>query len=148
MTLAPENMFCFALYSATQAMQQVYRPLLDPLGLTYPQYLVLTALWTEDGGLTVGGIGHRIGLDSSTLTPLLKRMEAAGLVTRTRNPEDERQVRVTLTPEGRALEARAAHVPGCVLARTGLDAAGLGRLRDEINALSARLRAPDRATQP
>lgn len=147
MTLAPEDMFCFALYSATQAMQQVYRPLLDPLGLTYPQYLVLTALWTVDEGLTVGGIGQRIGLDSSTLTPLLKRMEAAGLVARSRNPDDERQVRVSLTPEGQAMEARAAHVPACVLEQTGLDAAGLGRLRDEINAVSARLRAPDRARQ-
>ncbi|NKX45020.1 MarR family winged helix-turn-helix transcriptional regulator [Roseicyclus persicicus] len=141
MTLAPEDMLCFALYSATQAMQQVYRPLLEPLGLTYPQYLVLTALWAEGAPMTVGGIGQRIGLDSSTLTPLLKRMEAAGLVQRRRNPDDERQVRVILTPEGAALKARAAHVPACVLERTGLNAADVARLRDAVNALSRQLRA-------
>lgn len=140
MTLAPQDMLCFALYSATQAMQQAYRPLLDPLGLTYPQYLVLTALWSGDGPLTVGGIGDRIGLDSSTLTPLLKRMETAGLVTRARNPADERQVRVELTDAGRGIEARARHVPGCIQDKTGLDAERIARLRDEVAALSTRLR--------
>ncbi|WP_138465278.1 MarR family winged helix-turn-helix transcriptional regulator [Poseidonocella sp. HB161398] len=140
MTLAPSDMLCFALYSASQAMQQAYRPLLDRLGITYPQYLVLSALWTAEGPLTVGGIGQAVGLDSSTLTPLLKRLEAAGLVERRRDGKDERQVRVHLSPAGRAMEAAAADIPRCVGERTGLAPEAMAALRDEIAALAAELR--------
>ncbi|MEC8580602.1 MAG: MarR family transcriptional regulator [Pseudomonadota bacterium] len=141
MALAPSDMFCFSLYSATHAMQQAYRPLLEDLGVTYPQYLVLSALWSSDGPLTVGGIGQQVQLDSSTLTPLLKRLEAAGLVQRSRDPKDERQVRVALTEKGAALEARAAHIPECILEKTGLDIETLQRLRAEVLAVAEKLRA-------
>lgn len=140
MTLSPSDMLCFALYSAAQSMQQAYRPLLDELGITYPQYLVLSVLWTSEAPRTVGSIGGDLSLDSSTLTPLLKRLEAAGLVLRQRNPEDERQVRVALTPAGQALRARAAHIPACIAERTGLDASTLSRLRSEVMALGRHLR--------
>lgn len=141
MALAPSDMFCFSLYSATHAMQQAYRPLLEDLGVTYPQYLVLSALWSSDGPLTVGGIGLQVQLDSSTLTPLLKRLEAAGLVQRSRDPKDERQVRVALTEKGAALEAKAAHIPECILEKTGLDIETLQRLRAEVLAVAEKLRA-------
>lgn len=139
MNLKPEDMVCFALYSAQHAMQAAYKPLLEPLGLTYPQYLVLSALWAQDGQ-TVGALGAALHLESNTLTPLLKRMEAAGLVARSRDPGDERQVRVTLAAAGQAMAARAAHVPGCFLAATGMDLPELAALRDRLGALRARLR--------
>src|SRR5438132_4782254 len=91
-----DNQLCFALYSASLAMTKLYKPLLDELGLTYPQYLVMLALWEQDG-LAVSGLGERLSLDSGTLTPLLKRLEAAGFISRVRDVEDERRVRVTLT---------------------------------------------------
>ncbi|WP_172328618.1 MarR family winged helix-turn-helix transcriptional regulator [Mangrovicoccus sp. HB161399] len=141
MTLRPADMLCFALYSAAQAMQQAYRPLLDALGLTYPQYIVLSALWAAEDPPRVSDIGREVGLESSTLTPLLKRLEAAGLVARQRDARDERQVRIRLTEAGRALQARAAHVPGCIFEKTGLDEAALVALRDEVAALGQRLRA-------
>ncbi|MEE3358756.1 MAG: MarR family transcriptional regulator [Pseudomonadota bacterium] len=141
MALAPSDMFCFSLYSATHAMQQAYRPLLEELGVTYPQYLVLSALWSSGGPLTVGGIGQQVQLDSSTLTPLLKRLESAGLVQRSRDPKDERQVRVALTEKGAALEAKAAHIPECILEKTGLDIETLQRLRAEVLAVAEKLRA-------
>ncbi|MEM7695502.1 MAG: MarR family transcriptional regulator [Pseudomonadota bacterium] len=140
MPLPPSQMICFALYSATHAMQQAYRPLLAELGVTYPQYIVLSVLWQSDGPLTVGGIGRQVHLDSSTLTPLLKRLEAAGLITRARDSEDERQVRVSLTAPGRALEGKAAHIPACIFDATGLSAADLARLHREVAALADRLR--------
>ena len=112
-------MLCFALYSASHAMSRLYRPLLAPLGLTYPQYLVLMALWSGDGQ-SVGSLGEELALDSNTLTPLLKRMEAAGLLTRVRSQEDERVVTVSLTEKGRALEAEAGRVTACVFEATGL----------------------------
>ncbi|EBA05652.1 transcriptional regulator, MarR family protein [Sagittula stellata E-37] len=133
-------MFCFALYSATHAMQQAYRPLLEEIGLTYPQYLVMSALWTADKPLSVSGIGRQVQLESSTLTPLLKRLETAGHIVRRRNPEDERQLQVDLTDEGRALQARAAHIPACILEKTGLDIETLRRLQGEIRDLTHHLR--------
>ena len=139
MTLALPDMICFALYSATHAMQHVYKPLLDDLGLTYPQYLVLTALWHSDGQ-TVGALGRQVQLESNTLTPLLKRLEDRGLVTRTRNADDERQVTIRLTEGGMALKARAAHIPACVLEKTALSVDDLTRLRDQITALRDQLR--------
>ncbi|WP_103335299.1 MarR family winged helix-turn-helix transcriptional regulator [Pseudotabrizicola formosa] len=139
MTLALPDMICFALYSATHAMQHVYKPLLDDLGLTYPQYLVLTALWEQDKQ-TVGALGRQVQLDSNTLTPLLKRLEERGVVTRTRDDRDERQVNITLTDAGRALQGRAAHIPACVLEKSGLSLEDLTRLRDQITTLRDHLR--------
>lgn len=139
MTLTLPDMICFALYSATHAMQHVYKPLLDDLGLTYPQYLVLTALWEQDRQ-TVGALGRQVQLESNTLTPLLKRLEERGFVTRTRDDRDERQVNITLTEPGRALQARAAHIPACVLEKSGLSVDDLTRLRDQITTLRDHLR--------
>ncbi|GGE03735.1 MarR family transcriptional regulator [Gemmobacter megaterium] len=134
------HMICFALYSASHAMQAAYKPLLDPLGLTYPQYLVLTDLWGQNDQ-TVGALGRALRLESNTLTPLLKRMEAQGLISRSRDKADERQVRIRLTQEGQAMQARAAHVPGCLLERTGLTLDQASDLRDAITALRDRLLA-------
>ncbi len=139
MTLPLPDMICFALYSATHAMQHVYKPLLDDLGLTYPQYLVLTVLWAQDSQ-TVGALGRQVQLESNTLTPLLKRMEERGLVTRARDGRDERQVRITLTDAGEALKQRAAHIPACVLEKSGLAVDDLTRLRDQITTLRDHLR--------
>lgn len=129
-----DDHLCYAIYSAGIAIQRVYKPLLDGLGLTYPQYLVLNVLWREDGQ-TVGGIAEKLALESSTLTPLLKRLEAAGLVRRTRNPENERQVVVALTEAGRALRSRAGCVGESLLAASGQSPAQLGALNREVRAL-------------
>lgn len=139
MTLPLPDMICFALYSATHAMQHVYKPLLDDLGLTYPQYLVLTALWTGQAQ-TVGSLGRQVQLESNTLTPLLKRLEERGLITRSRSTADERQVNITLTDTGRALQTRAAHIPAAVLEKSGLSLDDLTRLRDQITTLRDQLR--------
>lgn len=128
------DFLCFAIYTAGHAFNRVYTPLLDALGLTYPQYLLLTALWAEDGQ-TVGSLGEKLFLESNTLTPLIKRLEAMGHVTRSRNPADERQVRVRLTDEGAALRAKACHIPPEVLWATGLSAATLRKLKNDIAAV-------------
>src|SRR3981189_2638419 len=109
------NQLCFAIYSTAHAFNRVYKPLLDKLGLTYPQYLVMMVLWERDG-VPVKDIGEKLFLDSGTLTPLLKRMEAADLVKRTRSTEDERQVLIALTPHGHALREQARAVPQAMLA--------------------------------
>ena len=109
---------CFALYSATLAMNKAYRPLLRRLGLSYPQYLVLLVLWQDDG-LAVSAIGERLFLDSATLTPLLKRLERAGLVERVRSRQDERQVIISLTDAGKKLRSEAEFVPNAVFRATG-----------------------------
>ncbi len=129
-----DDQLCYAVYSAGMAIQRVYKPLLDELGLTYPQYLVLNVLWSEDGQ-TVGGIAERLALESSTLTPLLKRLEAAGLVRRTRNPQNERQVVVALTGEGRAIQSRAGCLGMSLLAASGKAPHDLGRLNREVRDL-------------
>ena len=129
-----ENFICFAMYTANHAMNRVYKPLLDELGLTYPQYLVMVALWEEDGQ-TVSGIGDKLFLESSTLTPLLKRLEAAGLIRRERSKEDERVVVIRLSDEGKALKTKAATVPNCIVDATGSEFDQLKRLRAEIIAL-------------
>lgn len=108
-----DNQLCFRIYTASRLITQAYRPLLDPLGLTYPQYLVMLVLWEQDN-LTVNEIGKRLALDSNTLTPLLKRMELDGLVVRSRGIVDARQTLVSLTKKGRHLEAQAADVPHCL----------------------------------
>jgi DNA-binding MarR family transcriptional regulator len=114
------QMPCFAIYSAAHAFTRVYKPLLDPLGLTYPQYLVMLVLWEQEN-LTVKEIGERLFLDSGTLTPLLKRLQSAGLVERTRDAKDERQVRITLTDKGRAIEGQVSAITNelvCVIGRS------------------------------
>ncbi|ASP20754.1 organic hydroperoxide resistance transcriptional regulator [Antarctobacter heliothermus] len=132
-------MLCFALYSAGHAMQQAYKPLLDPLGLTYPQYLVLAALWAEDDQ-TLGALATQMQLASNTLTPLVKRLEAKGMLTRRRDPADERQVRIALTKTGRALQAHSVEVSRCFLDRTGLSMEQAIRLRDDVLGLRDTLR--------
>lgn len=129
-----EEQLCFAVYSAAHAFNRVYKPLLDTLGLTYPQYLVMVVLWQQDDR-TVGEIGAVLFLESSTLTPLLKRLEAAGMLRRRRDPRDERQVRIGLTERGRAMRQRAASVSRCVQVATGLDRDRLAGLTADINRL-------------
>jgi MarR family transcriptional regulator, organic hydroperoxide resistance regulator len=135
-----DNQLCFALYSASLAMTKLYKPLLDELGLTYPQYLVMLVLWESDGPM-VSELGQRLSLDSGTLTPLLKRLEAAGLVNRLRAVQDERRVHIHLTAAGRKLKARAAKVPGCVLAASQCSLAELLQLTAQIRKLRERLAA-------
>ncbi|MFP5514459.1 MAG: MarR family winged helix-turn-helix transcriptional regulator [Alphaproteobacteria bacterium] len=125
------NQACFALYSANLAMTRVYRPLLESLGLTYPQYLAMLLLWEEDGQ-SMKALGERLGLDSGTLTPLLKRMEGQGLVTRARDPEDERLVRISLTPDGAALRSKAACLPTHIAAAAGCSVEELTSLREAL----------------
>lgn len=133
-----ENQLCFALYSTSLAMSKVYRKLLAGLDLTYPQYLVMLVLWEQDG-LTVSEIGERLFLDSATLTPLLKRLEAAGLVERARATRDERQVIVSLTEQGRQLKAKARAVPPGVASAAGCSAADAAGMIKRLDALRAAL---------
>lgn len=137
--LSLDRQLCFALYSASLAMTKLYKPLLAPLGLTYPQYLVMMVLW-EHADLTVNDLGRRLQLDSGTLTPLLKRLEAAGLVQRQRDQEDERRVRITLTASGRSLKDQAQSIPqavGCQMDMTNQELVSLrttlSELRDRLN---------------
>ncbi|HYF84938.1 MarR family transcriptional regulator [Azospirillum sp.] len=125
------NQACFALYSANLAMTRVYRPLLESLGLTYPQYLAMLLLWEEDGQ-SMKALGERLGLDSGTLTPLLKRMEGQGLVTRARDPQDERLVRIRLTPDGAALRGKAECLPTHIAAAAGCSVEELTSLREAL----------------
>ena len=134
-----EDFICFAVYSAGHAFNLVYRPLLADLNLTYPQYLVMTALWAQDDR-TVGDLGAELGLGSSTLTPLLKRLETLGHVERRRSTVDERQVCVRLTATGTTLREQAAHIPGCIAAATGLSEERLGQLCADVVSLGESLR--------
>ncbi len=136
--LSLENQLCFSLYAAAHAIKKAYRPLLEALGLTYPQYLVLIVLWTTDG-LKVSDIGRRLSLDSGTLTPILKRLEVAGLVKRTRRAHDEREVEIGLTPEGRVLRERAVGVRETIVERLCMPEREVAALRAELNALVATL---------
>ena len=128
-----DHQLCFAMYSSSLLMTKLYKPLLGTLGLTYPQYLVLLVLWETDA-ISVGELGEQLYLDSGTLTPLLKRMEAAGWLTRERATHDERRVIVTLSPAGRALRRKAAQVPLAVACASGCKL-------NEINALTTQLQA-------
>ncbi len=134
-----DRQVCFPLYAATNLLNRLYGPVLRPLGLTYPQYLVMLVLWEEEPQ-TVGALGARLYLDSGTLTPLLKRMEAAGLVSRTRDAEDERRVLIGLTERGRALRADALHVPETIAG--GRSPEGLDELREGVRQLVAMVAAP------
>jgi len=133
-----DNQLCFALYSTSMAMTKLYKPLLEALGLTYPQYLAMLVLWERDG-LTVSELGERLYLDSGTLTPLLKRLEAAGLIARLRAVEDERRVHLTLTAAGRRLRSRAAKIPGCILDASQCSISELVSLTKQVQALRQRL---------
>ncbi|MDP3253124.1 MAG: MarR family transcriptional regulator [Hydrogenophaga sp.] len=135
-----DHQLCFALYSASLAMTKLYKPLLEDLGLTYPQYLAMLVLWEADG-VTVSELGDRLHLDSGTLTPLLKRLESADLVTRLRDVQDERRVLIRLTAAGRKLKARAARIPGCVLQATQCDLSEVLNLTRQVQALRDRLTA-------
>ena len=134
-----DEFLCFAVYSLGHAFNRAYKPLLEAIGLTYPQYVAMVVLWERDGR-TVSELGDKLHLDSGTLTPLLKRLEAAGLVQRDRDPEDERQVRIRLTKAGSALKEKARAIPEAILCATGrprLELRGLNeqllRLRDQLN---------------
>ncbi|MFB8405204.1 MarR family winged helix-turn-helix transcriptional regulator [Streptomyces sp. NPDC055912] len=137
-----DHQICFSLHAATRAFNGVYREALKELGLTYPQYLAMLVLW-EHGELPVKGIGERLKLDSGTLSPLLKRLEAAGYVERRRSPEDERSVTVRPTAEGAALKERARDVPRRIATATGLGLADIRDLRERLDALAARLDGVD-----
>jgi MarR family transcriptional regulator, organic hydroperoxide resistance regulator len=139
MTFAPSDMLCFALHSTAHAVHAAYAPLLEPLGLTYPQYLTLCALNVQDGR-TVGQLGAELRLDSNTLTPLLKRMETLGWVIRSRDTKDERQVRINLTEAGQRLALQAGDVPRAFAEKTGLPLGDISDLRDILSALRDRLK--------
>jgi len=138
--LALDHQLCFALYAASLAMTKAYKPLLAPLGLTYPQYLAMLVLWAGDG-LSVSALGERLRLDSGTLTPLLKRLQALGLVQRLRDAADERRVLLQLTPAGRALKARARAVPQAIACATACDLSQIGQLTAQLRGLRAQLEA-------
>lgn len=145
--LALDHQLCFALYSSSLAMTKLYKPLLAPLGLTYPQYLVMLVLWEGDG-IMVSELGERLTLDSGTLTPLLKRLQTSGFIERERDSGDERRVRVTLTAAGRALKAQAAKVPpqvacasACSLDELAAMTVRLKQLRDDLTEFSTRAAA-------
>ncbi|MBD2836448.1 MarR family transcriptional regulator [Pseudomonas sp. JM0905a] len=133
-----DNQLCFALYSTSLMMTKVYKPLLQELGLTYPQYLAMMVLWEGDG-ITVGEISNRMLTDPGSLTPLLKRLEAEGLITRTRSSKDERVVELRLTQAGRELQEKAKRVPACILAATERTVEQLGDLKEELVSLRSSL---------
>lgn len=145
--LALDNQVCFAIYAANRAVTARYRPLLAELGLTYPQYLVMLVLWEAEGRggqIRVSDIGQRLRLDTGTLTPLLKRLQSAGLLERRRGEGDERVVTVALTAQGRDLKDRARAIPTQLLCGTGLEPQRLLTLREELRSLLTELdRAAD-----
>ena len=135
-----DHQLCFALYAASRAMTAAYRPLLEELNLTYPQYLVLLVLWEEDR-VTVGRIAERLQLDSGTLSPLLKRLETNGIVHRERAPDDERRVNIALTPAGRRLQRKAQCIPELLSSAVGMTEYEAVELRDAIRRLTEALTA-------
>ena len=139
MSLRLDDQLCFALHAASRAVTAAYQPLLDELGVTYPQYLVLLVLWEEDVA-RVSRIGERLFLDSATLTPLLKRLEARGLVERVRSADDERVVEIHLTRAGRDLKKRAGEVPRTLVRRSKLTVDDVARLRNELQNVTRTLR--------
>jgi DNA-binding MarR family transcriptional regulator len=140
MPVSLDKQICFSLYATSMAVTRVYKPMLDAMGITYPQYLVLTVLGEEDG-LTIGAIAGRLFLESSTITPPVKRMEQAGLVTRQRNDDDERQVQVHLTAAGRKLLERSNCLGEALLARSGMTVEQIGVLNRKIQSLRDALAA-------
>jgi len=146
MEVTLDKMLCFSLYAASRAMTAAYGPLLEPLGLTYPQYLVMLLLWERDAQ-SVTELGDQLQLDSGTLTPLLKKLEAAGVLTKARDEADARVVRVRLTAQGKSLRKKAAAVPHALLCLSGLKATELARLREELKSLNTTLREANAAHQ-
>ncbi len=140
--LALDRQVCFALAAASRSVVGVYRPILEPLGLTHPQYLVMLALW-ERSPRTARDVADALHLEPPTLTPLLKRLEAIGCITRVRNPDDERELRIEPTEHGRALRALAEQVPGRVVERLGVPVAVLEQVRDRLTELLAAARAAE-----
>jgi len=138
-----DSQLCFSLYAASMAVNRTYKPMLNKLGLTYPQYLVLSTLWEQDE-LAVSAIADRLSLESSTITPLVKRLEAAGFLTRERNPKDERQVIVSLTAKGRSLNEKTACLTDTLLGRSGLTPEQLTRLNGQVRELRDALSADHR----
>jgi len=138
--LALDRQLCFALYAASLAMTKAYKPLLAPLGLTYPQYLVMLVLWEADG-ISVSALGERLTLDSGTLTPLLKRLQAQGLLQRQRDAADERRVLLRLSPAGRRLKAQALAVPQAVACASACDLQQIQQLTAQLTALRRQLNA-------
>lgn len=132
LSLDLDSQLCFALYDASRAVTRAYGPLLGELGLTYAQYITMLVLWEASGPLHVGAIGGRLHLDTSTLTPLLKRLESLGFLSRSRDPADERRVLVTLTKAGAELRDRATAIPCQIASQLGLDRAAEERLRDTL----------------
>ena len=139
-SLLLNNQLCFALYSTSLAMTKLYKPMLDALGLTYPQYVVMLVLWERDG-LMVSELGERLFLDSGTLTPLLKRLEANGFITRKRDVEDERRVKIHLTTAGQALKEDAAKIPACILSASKCSVPEIIALTDQVKTLRQHLTA-------
>ena len=135
-----DNQLCFAVYSTGHAFNRVYKPLLDRLSLTYPQYLVMLVLWERDG-VPLKDIGERLHLDSGTLTPLLKRLETAELIKRTRSTQDERQVLIALTAQGQALKEKARAVPQGILASSACSVGELSAMKNDLIALRDKLNA-------
>ena len=133
-----DSMLCFAVYAAGHAFTRFYKPRLEALDLTYPQYLVFLVLWEQDN-ITVKALGDRLFLDSGTITPLVKRLEARGLVSRQRDKDDERQVLVRLTPDGMALKARSEAIPLAVAKGTGMDRQAVEEMHEQLMALRERL---------
>ncbi|MDV7496259.1 MarR family transcriptional regulator [Acinetobacter baumannii] len=129
-----ENQLCFLIYSTNLALNQLYRKLLIPLGITYPQYLVMLVLWEKDE-ITVSEIGSKLFLESSTLTPILKKLEALQLLNRTRSKEDERQVIITLSEKGKKLKEQAVNIPTHILEASSCDTATLLGLKDQLTQL-------------
>ncbi|MDR3538600.1 MAG: MarR family transcriptional regulator [Acetobacteraceae bacterium] len=129
-----DNQICFTLYATSMAITRTYKPMLDAMGITYPQYLVLNVLGEEDG-LTIGAIARRLALESSTVTPTVKRMEQAGLITRRRSEADERQVQVRLTESGRALLAQSNCLGETLMARSGMTPKQIDALNQRVQAL-------------
>lgn len=134
-----DRQLCFSLYRASRAVTRAYRPLLKDIGLTYPQYLVMLALWQSGGPMSLNDIGSRLSLDSGTLTPLLRRLEETGLITRARDRADERRRLITLTSAGRGLRKRAATIPDRMIALYSRPAEDLERLKSMLDDMAARL---------
>ncbi len=145
--LALDRQLCFPLYAASNLVARLYRPVLGPLGLTYPQYLVMLVLW-ETSPQCIGDLGRKLHLDSGTLTPLVRRLVASGMVSRRRDPDDDRRVLVALTDKGRGLRQAAADIPRLLVAGLAISPDDLAHLRDEVQKLVRVLTAPDEATAP
>ncbi len=143
-SLALDSQLCFSLYGASMAMTRVYKPLLDRLGITYPQYLVINTLWEEDGR-TIGAIAERLSLESSTITPLVKRLETADIVTRSRDLDDERVVRANLTAKGRAMRSEGDCIAQRVFESTGLSTSKVQQLTIQLQLLRRALSSTERA---